>query len=90
MANKYGQHWIIDTASANALSANAIFVNAITFSGYAAGTDTAQIQDASGVLLKFDGVADLSPVEAHFSEPIILRSPKVPVLSSGQLTIFLA
>lgn len=89
MANDLtGRPWVVDTPGATVLWRSWIKAENIEFSGYAADTDTAVVQDMHGKeVAQFNGAADLSP---QFSSKLgWFQGLIVPTLTAGKIKIFI-
>lgn len=97
MANNIATNvWRIDTASASPVKTGGgpVYVSAIEFSGYAAPTDEAVVTatDAAGntfIVTTFQGSGDDHPISTNFGKSVWIRNLAVPILTAGQITVYL-
>lgn len=90
--------WHLDTASASPIKTDGsgrVFVSALEFSGYAAGTDKAifKATDAAGnqfIVTTLQGGTDLKPVSTNFGKPVWMMGLALTTLTSGIATVYVS
>lgn len=92
MANQLASlPWVIDTASATAITTKPVCFDAIVFQNYNAETDTCVVKDTNGrVVWRGNGHADLSPVEFHPATPYWIQGLIIDTIDSGEVVIYVA